>query len=144
MSIVFIDLPKYLDLAAILIKKVNANVFYSSLKIDKKNQEIQKKRVDKLKKYGVSPLPIDSLSDIAFPDFSPELHNKLKKRASQILDNKLIDIFSQHIGRNKDFEKKIKNYLITLIHEIYIEQIAKVVVWSKKNLMKKYWFFVLV
>lgn len=126
MNIVFVYLPKYLDFISIFLAKLNFRVFYISLAGDYKPiTNIDRKRAEKLKKYGILPAPNDEVKNIDFPDYAPGIYKKFRDRAYQILDKQLIENFSRFFNSDKNFEKKIYNHLISSLYLIFFPQMAR-------------------
>lgn len=138
MNIIFVNLPWYFDFLSILLKRLKFQVYYISLKNEYSDiSDSCRKRANSLRKNNITPLPIDSIRDFPFHDFLPEIYNEIKEESNKILDKKIISKFSKFFKNIDNFEKKIKNHLITIMYEIYFPIMGRALAWAEKNPNKK-------
>jgi len=107
-DIIFASLPPFSDFIARLLKKFGCNVFYISLSGSGQGPELEALRVDRLRKVGIVPLPLESLSHMKeILRCIIDAQNKLQKKTNQFVSPKLLNTFKNLYPKNTDIVSKL-------------------------------------
>lgn len=128
MDIIFVTLPKYLVPISIFLRKVGYRVFYLKLS-GNNNIKTENIRVEKLKRAGVVPLPLEELPHFkGFSEIYFDHEMKVFKKTREIAPIEFLRVFEELFPNNSNIAKKLQTavHSMVAIQMIYITGIINI------------------
>lgn len=130
MDIIFVTLPKYLVPISIFLRKVGYRVFYLKLS-GNENIKLNNIRVEKLKRVGIVPLPLEDLPHFkGFSEIYYDHEMKVFKKAREIAPLEYLHVFEDIFPNNPNIAQKLLNEVHSMIAYQMEVITGKVNVWA--------------